>query len=119
MNVSVPPELQRFVQNLLASGRFHSASEVFREGLRLLERAERRRLLEKWLVEGLTPEEEAQLPVEFLEAARSEITAKIQEGLDAVDRGDVVDGDAFLDTWKERLTKPNSTQAKLASERKS
>ena len=71
MNVSVTPELETFVQSLVASGRYHSASEVFREGLRLLEQAERTRLLEKWFVEGLTAEEQAQFPKDFLEKARS------------------------------------------------
>ena len=71
MNVSVTPELERFVQDLVASGRYQSASEVFREGLRLLEQAERRRLLEKWLAEGLTPEERARVPANLLDEARS------------------------------------------------
>ena len=103
MNVSVTPELEKFVQELVASGRYHSASEVFREGLRLLEQAERRRLLEKWLVEGLDPEEQAELSAGMLEEARSGIQAKIQEGLDALHGGDAVDGEAFFACWKARL----------------
>ena len=103
MNVSVTPELERFVQDLVASGRYHSASEVFRDGLRLLEQAERRRLLEKWLADGLTPEEQAKLPPGVLEKARSRIQAKIQEGLEALDRGDVVDGEEFFARWKSSL----------------
>ena len=78
MNVSITPELERFVQDLVSSGRYHSASEVFRDGLRLLEEAERGRLLEKWLIEGLTPDERAKLPAGLLEQARSQIGAKIQ-----------------------------------------
>ncbi len=104
MNVSVTPELETFVQSLVASGRYHSASEVFREGLRLLEQAERTRLLEKWLIEGLTGEEQAQLPEGLLEKARSQIHEKIQEGLDALNRGDAVDGSKFFTDWKARLT---------------
>jgi antitoxin ParD1/3/4 len=38
--VSVTPELERFVAAQLASGRYQTASEVFRAGLRLLERDE-------------------------------------------------------------------------------
>ncbi len=103
MNVSVTPELEQFVQRLVASGRYHSASEVFREALRLLEQAERRRLLEKWLIEGLSPQEQAQLPAEVLAAARTRLQAKIQEGLDALERGDAVDGEEFFARWKARL----------------
>jgi putative addiction module CopG family antidote len=105
VNVSITPELERFVQELVASGRYHSASEVFRDGLRLLEQAERRRLLEKWLSGALTPEEQAKLPAGLLEEARSRIEAKIREGLDALDRGDAVDGDEFFARWKDHLDK--------------
>jgi antitoxin ParD1/3/4 len=37
MNVSLTPELERFVSERVASGRYASASEVIREALRLLE----------------------------------------------------------------------------------
>jgi antitoxin ParD1/3/4 len=37
MNISLTPELEKFVHDKVASGRYHSASEVIREGLRLLE----------------------------------------------------------------------------------
>jgi antitoxin ParD1/3/4 len=36
MNVSLTPELERFVQDKVASGLYNSASEVIREALRLL-----------------------------------------------------------------------------------
>ena len=42
MNVSLTPELEKFVQNKVESGRYTSASEVIREALRLLENSERR-----------------------------------------------------------------------------
>ena len=41
MNVSLTPELERFVQEKVHSGRYTSASEVVREALRLLEEHER------------------------------------------------------------------------------
>jgi antitoxin ParD1/3/4 len=37
MNVSLTPELERFVASKVESGRYHSASEVVREAPRLLE----------------------------------------------------------------------------------
>ncbi len=40
-NVSLTPDLSRFVDERVASGRYGTASEVVRAGLRLLERAER------------------------------------------------------------------------------
>jgi antitoxin ParD1/3/4 len=43
MNVSLTPELERFVQAKVESGRYNSASEVVREALRLLEDHEQTR----------------------------------------------------------------------------
>jgi antitoxin ParD1/3/4 len=37
MNVSLTPELEKFVGTKVESGRYNSASEVVREALRLLE----------------------------------------------------------------------------------
>ncbi len=44
MNVSLPPELEKFIHDRVAAGLYSSASEVVREGLRLL--VERRALRE-------------------------------------------------------------------------
>lgn len=103
MNVSVTPELEEFVQDLVSSGRYHSASEVFRDGLRLLEQAERQRLLEKWLAEGLTPEEEKKLRPDVLAKARTRIRAMIQKGLDESRQGELVDGEEFMAGIKKQL----------------
>lgn len=43
MNVSLTPELERFVHNKVEAGRYNSASEVVREALRLLEQHEQSR----------------------------------------------------------------------------
>jgi antitoxin ParD1/3/4 len=37
MNVSLTPELEQYVQEKIKSGKYYSASEVIREGLRLLQ----------------------------------------------------------------------------------
>ena len=41
-NVSLTPELEAFIDNTVASGRYRSASEVVRAALRLLDEHERR-----------------------------------------------------------------------------
>ena len=58
MNVSLTPELQAYVNSKVESGRYKSASEVVREGLRLLEeqdelKALRRERLRHLIDEGL------------------------------------------------------------------
>ena len=40
MNVSLTPKLERFTRSLVKEGRYNSASEVVRTGLRLLEKQE-------------------------------------------------------------------------------
>jgi antitoxin ParD1/3/4 len=44
MNVSLTPELERFVQGKVRSGLYNNASEVIREGLRLLKETDEVRL---------------------------------------------------------------------------
>jgi antitoxin ParD1/3/4 len=46
MNVSLTPELERFVEGKVESGLYNNASEVIREGLRLLKEHDEVRL--KW-----------------------------------------------------------------------
>ncbi len=58
MNVSLTEELEKFVSKKVKSGRYQSASEVIREGLRLLEeqdqiKAKRLADLEEQLLQGV------------------------------------------------------------------
>lgn len=71
--MSLTPELDKFVEAQLATGRYQSASEVFREGLRLLQEREEQR-----------------------QAALDEVRKKIREGLDAAKRGELFDGEDAL-----------------------
>lgn len=85
MNVSLTPELERLVQEKVASGLYSSASEVVREALRLLqERDELRRL-------------------RFQELQR-----EIAKGIDAADRGELIPGEEVF----RELRKRNSGIAK-------
>ena len=66
-NINLTEHLDRFLQTRISSGRYGNASEVVREGLRLLERREQ--------------EEQAKLA--WLRGA-------VKEGLDQLDRGEGV-----------------------------
>lgn len=92
MNVSLSATQQRFVRAQVDSGRYRTASEVLREGLRLLEEAEHRRLLEKWIYEDLTEEELALLPEELKERTRVHFQGLVETALDDVKAGRVTDG---------------------------
>lgn len=76
MNVSLTPELASFVERQVASGRYRSASEVVRQGLRELQERE------EW---------------------KAEVRAKIEEAVESVAAGRVVDGQEFMDRWEARL----------------
>lgn len=74
MNVSLTPELEALIQERVRSGRYTSASEVVREALRLLEdRDELRRV------------------------RLAELRSQVAAGLDSLDRGQALDGDAVID----------------------
>ena len=66
-NVNLTEHFDRFIEAGITSGRFSNASEVVREGLRLLEQRE----------------QEDQAKLEWLRAAA-------KEGFDAIERGDYV-----------------------------
>ena len=58
MNVSLTPDLEKYVQDKVSTGRYRSSSEVVREALRLLEekdqeRAQRLALLKEEIQQGI------------------------------------------------------------------
>ena len=70
MNISLTPELEQLVKDKVNSGRYHSVSEVMGEALRLLD--ERDRVQEQRL---------------------AELKAKIQVGIEELERGEGIDGE--------------------------
>lgn len=73
LNISLTPELERFIAAHVASGRYQSASEVVREGLRLLEEREEPR-----------------------RAALQELRELIAVGLEEAKRGELLDGEQVI-----------------------
>ena len=102
-NVSLPPEQDAFVEALVSAGRYRTASEVVRDGLRLLEEAEHRRLLEKWIYEGLSENEEEQLPAAVRERATEYFRGLVDKAMGDVQSGDVADGPTAMQRLSERL----------------
>lgn len=102
-NVSLAQEQKRFVQAMVAAGRYQTVSEVVRDGLRLLEQAEHRRLLEEWLYEGLSEDEEKQLPQKLKDRAKAHFKGLVEEALEDVRQGRVEDGPSTMKRLRDEL----------------
>lgn len=81
-NITLTPELEKFVTQRVASGQYQSISELVREALRLLEQRERER-----------------------EEAFASLKQKLQRGAEQEQRGELCDGDAFMEQLLARLGK--------------
>lgn len=81
MNVSLTPEFEEFIQERVRSGRYHSASEVVREALRLLEDQDEVRRLRL-----------------------DEIRKRIAAGLASLDLGKAIPGDEAFDELEAGLS---------------
>jgi len=88
---------------LVSLGHYRTASEVVRHGLRLLEEAEHRRLLEKWMFQGLSEEEIDRIPPELMDRAKTHFHGLVDAALRQVDEGDVTEGPAVMDRLKGRI----------------
>ncbi|HSU24480.1 MAG TPA: type II toxin-antitoxin system ParD family antitoxin [Pyrinomonadaceae bacterium] len=80
MNVSLNPELEQIVDQKVKSGRYNSASEVVREGLRLLQQRD-----------------------ELHEAKLKALRAEIQKGTDSLEAGHYRDLSEAMADIKDRL----------------
>ena len=112
-NISLPPQQDAFIERLVSGGRYRTASEVVRHGLRLLEEAERRRLLEEWIVEGLTEEEQGRIPPELLDDVRAHFRQLADAALREVTEGRVVDGPTAMQRLRKRI-EPGTSQPTYA-----
>ncbi len=73
MNVSLGEKWEQFVEGRVQSGDYQTASEVLRDGLRLLEKEE---LLKRFTV-----------------SSKAELEAKLVAAIESLDRGEGVDGE--------------------------
>lgn len=83
MNVSLTPDLERFTRSLVERGRYNSASEVVRSGLRLLEErearlADLRRLVGEGLESGAAVALTREAMRERLGARMAELQAEVE-----------------------------------------
>ena len=89
MNVSLSPELELLIDQKVKSGMYNSASEVIRAGLRLLQEQD-----------------------ELRQIRLRELKREVQQGLDEIERGEVVDGDEVFQELRERNLKFKQAKAK-------
>ncbi len=87
----------------VGSGRYRTASEVVRDGLRLLEEREHARLLERALYDVLSPDEASQLPAGLLDQLRGRVQALIDAGVADRDAGRTSDGAAAMERIRSKL----------------
>jgi antitoxin ParD1/3/4 len=80
MNVSLTPELEQFIQTQIESGKYSSAEEVVTAGIKLLEERER-----------------------IYKGRFEELKKEIEIGIEAAERGEVVDGETVFRELREKL----------------
>ena len=115
-NISLTPHQDAFVERLVSGGRYRTASEVVRQGLRLLEDAEHRRLLEEWIVEGLTEEERHRIPQEPLDDVRAHFRQLADAALKEVTEDSVVDGPTAMHRLRESIEAKGATSQPTSAE---
>lgn len=80
ITVTLSPELEAFIEERVAAGRFATAGEAVREGLRLLEEREQGR-----------------------EAVLAELRDEIELGVEQAKAGELSDGRAFLEQLRQKI----------------
>lgn len=89
VNISLTPELDKFLQSRVKSGRYQTTSEVVREALRLLERQENER-----------------------EQAFQQLKTKLDRGASQAKRGELLDGDVVFDELREVINEHRRAKKK-------
>lgn len=82
MNVSLTPELEDLINTKVQSGMYHSASEVIREGLRLLKERD-----------------------EIIRIRFEELRREIARGVEQAERGETIAGEEVFKNLRERNKK--------------
>lgn len=83
MNISITPELEKFVQQEVRTGLYQSASEVIRAALRRLK-------------------EDKERKPRFMVSTKEELEEKLLEGIEQLDRGEGIPGDQVFAELKAR-----------------
>jgi len=89
MNISLTPELAKFVENEVESGLYQTASEVVRAGLRRLKEDQAARL--------------PQAPKTL-----EELETQLLQSLDRLDRGEGIDGEQVFSRLRRRIKRSRS-----------
>lgn len=80
MNVTLTPELEQFVQTQIDSGKYASATEVLLAGVALLKEIDR-----------------------VYKGRFEELRQTVLDGVDAADRGDVIDSETVFENLQAKL----------------
>lgn len=87
MEITLTPEVEQYIQSKISSGQYASASEVFLAGIKLLQDIE-----------------------QTYQGRYQTLRNEVKIGLDAADRGEVMDADTVFSQLQERLNqKRNQT----------
>ncbi|WP_017661395.1 ribbon-helix-helix domain-containing protein [Baaleninema simplex] len=84
MQISLNPEQEAFIQTQLANGRYRSVEDLFTQALTLLQQQQE---YDRWL---------------------SKTQQKVEAGIEALDRGEGLDGDVAIERLRDRLHQPNT-----------
>jgi len=92
MNISITPELEKFVNEEVKTGFYQSASEVIRAGLRRLK-------------------EDKERKPRFMVSSMAELEDKLLEGIAELDRGEGIRGEQVIAELKARSAKRRRARA--------